>query len=280
MPDQIHSTASEVSVLVPQVWSQRYYDALLAELPFNSIVSRDWEGEIQNLGDTVKISSLPEFEDATELLEGARNDANAVTATQQSLTINVRLAKDFIVTNKAQMQSIPFVDKLRELAVYSINKRVQSKIIGLIVPSASAPDNTIAYTTGTTLALADILAGKELLDGVDVPMPDRHMVVGAAQLNDVFNITGFTSSDFLTSGQPLASGQLPPSLVGFAPHFTSVVSSTSYLFHSSFFTIASQKGMNIDEFNLGVDGKRATRINCDVLMGFKQLGNTRVVTIG
>lgn len=279
MADELHRTSAEVSVLVPSVWSNRWYDALLAELPFNSVVSRDWEGEIQSLGDTVKISSIPEFDEAIELAEDARNDADSVTATQQSLTINTRLAKDFIVTNKAQMQSISFVDKLRELAVYSINKKVQSKIISLIVPSPSAPDHTIAYDSSTTLALADMLEVKELLDNQDVPMADRHFVVGAAQLNDIFNITGFTSSDFLTSGAPLASGQLPPSLLGFMPHFTSVVGNTSYWFHSSFFTMAAQKSLNISEYDLGVDGKRAARVNCDVLMGFKQLDNTRVVTL-
>lgn len=279
MADQLERTSSEVSVLVPQIWSQRYYDVLLAELPFNSLVSKDWEGEIQALGDTVKISQVPEFDDAIELAEDARSDADAVTATQQSLVINTRFAKDFIVTNKAQMQSIPFVDKLRELAVYAINKKIQAKIISLIVPNASAPDHSIAYDSGTTLALADMLEAKELLDNQDVPMSDRHFVVGSAQLNDIFNITGFTSSDFLVSGAPLASGQLPPSLLGFAPHFTSLVGNTSYWFHSSFFTMASQKGLNINEYDLGVDGKRASRINCDVMMGFKQLDGLRVVTI-
>lgn len=279
MADELERTSSEVSVLVPQVWSQRFYDVLLAELPFNAIVSRDWEGEIQSLGDTVKISTLPEFDDATELAEDARLDADAITATQQSLVINKRLAKDFIVTSKAQMQSIPFVDKLRELAVYAINKKFQAVIISLIVPNASNPDHSIAYDSSTTLALADMLEAKELLDNQDVPMQGRHFVVGAAQLNDIFNITGFTSSDFLVSGAPLATGQLPPSLLGFMPHFTSIVGNTSYWFHESFFTVASQRGMSVQEYDLGVDGKRATRVNSDVLCGFKQLDGLRVVTI-
>ncbi len=279
MSDQIERAGTEVSVLVPSVWSRRWYDALLADLPFNSLISKDYEGEIQALGDTVKISQIPEFDEAIELAEDQRSDADAVTATQQSLVINVRIAKDFIVTNKAQMQSIPFVDKLKELAVYSINKKIQSKIIATIVPSPSAPDHTIAYDSSTTLVLADMLEVKEDLDAQNVPAVDRHAVMGSAQLNDIFNITGFTSSDFLLSGSPLASGQLPTSLLGFQPHYTSVVGNTSYWFHSSFFTMAAQKSLNIMEFDLGADGKRASRVNCDVLMGFKQLDNKRVITL-
>lgn len=279
MADQLHKTSAEVSVLVPSVWSQNYYEALLAELPFNAVVSRDWEGEIKALGDRVKISQIPQFSEAIELAEDAKSDADAVTVTQQELVINKRIVKDFIVTNKALLQSIPFVDKLRELAIYSIMKKMQSLIVSLIVPSAAAPDHTIAYTAGTTLALVDMLAAKELLDAQDVPMMDRHFVVGSAQLNDIFNITGFTSSDFLVTGAPLASGQLPPSLLGFAPHFTSVVGNTSYWFHSSFFTMAAQQDLMVNEYDLGVDGVRGKRVNVDVLAGFKQLDNKRVVTI-
>jgi hypothetical protein len=125
-----------------------------------------------------------------------------------------------------------------------------------------------------------MLEAKELLDAQDVPMMNRHMVLGAAQLNDVFNISGFTSSDFLVSGAPLQTGELPQALLGFAPHFASGAGNVAYLYHSSFFTMAAQRGMNVSMYDLGVDGKRAVRVNVDWLGGFKQLDGLRVVTIG
>lgn len=278
--DQVMTSASHLSVIIPQVWSSNYYDTLLANIAFNSLVSRDYEGEIQNLGDTVKISTFPEFDEAIELAEDARSDASALTVTQQSLTINKRIVKDFIVTNKALLQSLPAMDKLRDLAIYAIQKKIQANIVADTVPNAAAPDHSIAFDSGTTLALADLLEAKELKDNANVPMSDRHMVVGAAQLNDIFNITGFTSSDFITSGAPLQTGQLPPALLGYMPHFTTVVANVVYTFHRSYFTIAAQKGLTVEEFNLGVDGKRATRVNVDTLYGQKQLDGLRVVTIG
>lgn len=279
MADQLHRTSVEVSVLVPEIWSQKFYDVLLANLPWNSLISRDWEGEIQNLGDTVKISTIPEFGEAEIIAEDQAADADAVTVTQQLLVINNRVVKDFIITNKAMMQSVPFVSQLRDLAIHSIMKKIDNLIIAAIVPNASAPDHSIAYDSGTTLALADMLEAKELLDDQDVPMSDRHLVVGSAQLNDIFNITGFTSSDFITSGAPLVTGELPPALLGFAPSFTTLVGNTSFFFHRSFMTIANQRGMNTEEFDLGVEGKRAFRVNNDTLFGLKQLDGLRVVTI-
>lgn len=278
--DQMHKTSAEVSVLVPQIWSRRYYDVLLAELPFNSLISKDYEGEISALGDTVKISTVPEFGDAGELEEDGAGVADAVTVTQQNLVINKRIYKDFIVTNKAQLQAIPFVDKLKELAVYSISKKIQALILSLTIPNAATPDHSIAYDSGTTLSLADLLEGKELLDDQDVPMSDRHLVVGSAQLNDIFNITGFTSSDFVASGSPLQSGQLPAQLLGFMPHFSTLVGNVTYLFHSSYMTMAAQQGLQVKEYDLGVDGVRAARVNLDTLIGIKQLDGLRVVTIG
>lgn len=280
MADQVMTAGSQLSVLVPEIWSQRYYDVLLAELPFNAIISRDYEGEIQSLGDTVKISSFPEFSAASDIAEDAVNDADAITVAQQSLVINTRSAKDFIITNQAQLQSLPAMDKLRELAVYSIMKKVENNIIDAIVPSSSSPDHQIAFDSGTTLQLADLLEAKELLDAQNVPMSDRHLVVGSAQANDIFNITGFTSSDFILAGSPLTTGELKQPLLGFMPHMTTLISDVVYLFHKSFMTIAAQQGMQIKEYDLGVKGVRATRINCDTLYGIKQLSNIRVVQIG
>lgn len=279
MADQVMKASAELSVLVPQIWSRRHYDVLLAELPFNSVISRDYEGEIQNLGDRVKISTFPEFADAGELAEDQKADADAITVTQQELVINKRVFKDFIITNKAMLQSLPAMEKLQELAIYAIQKKIQKLIISLVVPSASAPDHSIAYDSGTTLALADMLEAKELLDAQDVPMANRHMVLGSAQWNDIFNITGFTSSDFLLSGAPLQTGELPAALLGFQPHLTTEVGNVAYFFHSSFMTIAAQQGLSVKEYDLGVEGKRAVRVNIDTLLGIKQLDGLRVVTI-
>lgn len=279
MANQVMTAGTELSVLVPEIWSARYYDVLLQDNPFNSLVSRDWEGEIQNVGDTVRISTFPEFNQGDIIAEGAAADAESVTVTQQNLVIDSRIVKDFILTNKAMLQSLPAMDKLQELAVFAINKKIQAKIIELTVPSASAPDHQIAFDSGTTLALADLLEVKELLDAQDIPMADRHIVMGEAQLNDVFNITGFTSSDFLVSGAPVQTGELPAALLGFMPHFTTAVGNTTYLFHRSYFTMASQQGVNISVYDLGVEGKRAARVNVDVLVGFKQLDDTRCATL-
>lgn len=273
------TTGTEVAAIVPEVWSAKYYEVLLDKLPFNDSVDKSYEGEISNIGDIVNISSIPEFSDAELLAEGANGDADSVTITGQQLTINSRAYKDFIITKRSQLQSLSFMDNLRDKAIFAIMKKMQADIITNIVPSASSPDDTIAYDSGSTLALADILEAKELLDTQNVPDENRVAVMGAAQWNDIFNITGFISRDFIPAGSPLTSGSLPSPIAGFMPKMTNVVGSTSYWFHPSFLTLAVQDALNISVYDLGVQGNRSFRLNCDVLYGIKQLDDERVVSI-
>lgn len=279
MADQLITAGTEAAAIVPEIWSSRFYEVLLAELPFNDSISMDYQSDIADLGDIVNISTVPEFSEATELAEGSRNDADAVTMTKQQLTINKRLVKDFIVTKRAQLQSLPMMDKLREHAVYSIMKKMQSQIIETIVPSASAPDHDIAFDSGTTLALADILEAKELLDQQDVPEGDRKMICGVSQYNDLFNISGFTSRDFIPAGSPVTQGAIQTPVLGFQAMMTSELGNVAYLFHPKFMTMAVQDSLNIEVFNLGVDGVRGSRVNVDLLYGLKQLDDTRVVKL-
>lgn len=279
MADVLMTAGTHLSAIVPEVWSARYFEVLLAELPFSSLVSTDYQGEIQDLGDTVNISSFPEFAEGDVLAEDARQDAVAITVSGQQLVIDTQIVRDFIVTRKAIIQSLPHMDKLREMAVYAVMKKFENIIIAATIPSAAAPDHQISYNVALTLGLADILAAKELLDLQNVPAADRHMVVGAAQMNDLFNVTSFTSADFILAGAPIQSGQVPVSLLGFQPHMTTLVGNTSYFFHKSYMAVAAQKGMEVKEYDLGVDGYRGTRVNVTTLMGKKQLDNKRVVSI-
>jgi hypothetical protein len=190
MADPIYRAGTETAAIVPEIWSAKWYQVLTDKLPFAEIIDRNYQGEISSLGDTVHISSIPEFNAAGELAEDAAGTPDAVTITSQALVIDKRTYKDYKITKLAQLQSLPFMDQLRDKAIFAINKRIQALIITAIVPSAVAPDHTISYVSGTTLSLQDILAAKELLDTQNTPEDMRFGVVGAAQYNDLFNITG------------------------------------------------------------------------------------------
>ena len=274
MSDQLTNTGTN-SAIIPEIWSQSYYDVLLAELPFNPIISRQWEGEIAALGDRVNISSIPEFDDAGLLPEDAAGQADAVTVLGQQLVINKRAYKDAIINRTALLQSLPFVEELRQKMIYALMKRVQREIIDDSIPAVA---NQLNWGTGTTADLTDILDAKTALDNANVPAANRHFVFGPSQMNDLFEVNGFVSSDFLLSGAPLQTGELATSLLGFQPHMTTEVGDVGYFFHQSYMTMAAQEGMNVTEYNLGGQGARAVRVNSDTLFGIRLLDNERLVT--
>lgn len=277
--DEVMTAGSEMSVLVPEFWSATWFDVLLQAIVFQDCVSRDYEGEISQLGDTVHVTQFPEFDDAVEYQEGEAVAADSLTPSQIDLIVNKRVAKDFIITDQARIQGMEAQVKLRDLAFYSILKKMQSIIIDTIVPSASTPDHQIGYDAGSTLALADFLEAKELLDTQDVPEGNRCSVHGAAQWNDLFNITGFVSRDYVPNANSMTTGSIPTPLLGFLPRMTNAAGAVSYYMHRTFMQLAVQKAPMPKAYDLGGQGKRAMRVNMDVLFGLKQFDNKRVVTI-
>lgn len=278
--DAVMTAGTELDAIRPEVWSAAWYPTLLEALPFNDSVARQYEGEIRKLGDKVNITSFPQFAEAEVVLEGQKTDADSITASGTALTIDKMIAKDFIVTDLAQIQTLDASNALRDLAFFSIMKKMQAVLMALVVPSASAPDHTIAYTSGTTLALADILAAKEALDTADVPDDGtRNMILGAAQWNDIFNITGLTSRDFVSSGG-LESGSLPSRVLGFNPKLTTEAGNVAYFFHPIFMQMAVQQYLQVKVYDQGGQGLRQARVNSTILMGAVQVSNLRVVTVG
>lgn len=279
MADTIMTAAAELAAVIPEVWSANFYPTLLEKLPFNGSIARDYEGEIRQLGDTVNITDWPQFDEAQEILEGEKADADGITANNTQLVINKQLVKDYIITKKAMIQSIDSQTALRNLAMHSVMKKMQSILIAETVPSAAAPDHSIAYTSGTTLQLVDILAAKQLLDDADVEEMGRTMIVGSSQYNDMFNITGFISKDFIPAGSPLSAGAITLPILGFDFKWTTEAGDTSYFFHPIYMQMAVQQTPQVNVYDLGNEGRRAMRVNLDVLFGVRQLSDKRVVTI-
>lgn len=279
MADEIMTGGVELEVLRPEVWSASFYPTLLEALPFNDSIARTYEGDIRALGNIVNITSFPQFGEAESVQEGQKVEAEGLTAAGSQLTVNHMLVKDFIVTDLAQIQTIDASNALRDLAFHSIMKRMQSILIALVVPSASAPDHSVAYDSGTTLGLADILEIKELLDNADVPDDGtRNMILGAAQWNDIFNITGLTSRDFVSSGG-LESGSLPARVLGFMPKMTTEAANVAYFFHPIFMQMAVQRSLDVKVYDMGGQGYRSARVNSTLLFGAVQVSNLRVATL-
>lgn len=277
MSDELMKSKVELDAINPELWSSLWYPTLLENLVWMDSIAMDYNGEMQQRGDRVHITSFPQFGDAVDLAEGSRVDAAALTPSGQELIVNHEIAQDFIVTQKALIQTLEAQDKLREHAMFSILKKIDQILFADVAPSASSPDHIVSYASSTTLALSDILDAQEALNTALVPdYGQRVAVLGVAQNSDLFNIAGFVSRDFVPNANALSSGAITTPVMGFKVKFTTMVSNTSSFFDPTFMQLAVQRTAVPQVYDQGVIGLRSFRTNLTVLFGNKQASSVRV----
>jgi hypothetical protein len=268
---------TELAEIVKTFWSARWLETLRANLGFIESVSHDWQGDMTAMGNTVKITQLPDFDEADLLAASASGTSQAVTLTSQSLVANKRPYVDYTVDDLSRLQSMDFSAQVADSVNYAIMKRANREILNAIVPSTSAPDHQVAYASTPTLAYADFLTAKELLDTQNVAAGDRFCFLGAAQVADMFNIAEFTSRDYNGGESVTGNGTIGKPFMGFTPRATTMVGAAAIFMHRSAVAVAFQQGMNVKLADGAYSGDRAQRVNSDIIMAVKQLDNKRSV---
>lgn len=274
--DEQMTVDTEFSAVVPEVWSTSWYPTLLERLPWAASVGKDYEKDIQALGDTVNITIFPQFPEARDLPEGQRNDAQKITLGNSQLLINKQTVQDFIVTARSERQGLDVQQKLMDLAFFSIMKKMQKNIIASVAPSVANPDHIVPYASGSTMGLADWIEVKGLLDDQNVSELGRKAILDSPQLNNLFNISGFMSRDFVANSTAMQTGVIQTPVLGFEVLWTTVADGVASFFSPEFLQIAVQERPMPKIFDLGSDGQRAKRVNMTVLYGIKQVDELRV----
>ena len=94
---------SSYSAFIPQIWSQKLSQMLDKNCVMLQCVNRNWEGEIKNQGDTVKIITPADVTVST--LTSENIEYSALTPTSQDLVIDQKKFFAFKIDDVAQVQS-------------------------------------------------------------------------------------------------------------------------------------------------------------------------------
>ena len=115
--------------------------------------------------------------------------------------------------------------------------------------SASAPDHIIAFANTTSLAGADILAAKLLLDTQKVPQGDRFLAVDPTGYSELLAISDFIRYDALGAAQnpnAIRTG-IVGSIYGFEVFMSQAVTADQHIaFHKSALAYGVQQGVSYD----------------------------------
>lgn len=144
---------SKFKNFIPTIWSARLLANLDKSLVGLQMVNRDYEGEIQAYGDTVKINQLGDI--TIKDYTGADiDDPEEIDSTQQTLTIDQAKYFNFTVKDVDKAQSnVNLLNGSMERAAYAMSDVIDQDIFstmatgaGIKVGSASSPQEVFKDT--------------------------------------------------------------------------------------------------------------------------------------
>lgn len=171
-----------VTNFIPEIWSAQLLSSLKKSLIFAGpgVVNRNYEGEIANAGDTVRITSIsrPTVADYTK---------NSTSITPENLTDAARtLVVDqakyfaFEVDDIDLRQSVnggALMDEAATEAAYALADTADQFVAGLYTGVDAGNAISTTSITSAALAVSNLIALKVKLDNANVPTQGRYVIV-------------------------------------------------------------------------------------------------------
>ncbi len=177
-----------VNSFIPTLWSARLLVNLQKAQVFAGLVNRDYEGEIANAGDTVKINGIGAVTVGTYAKNSTSLSWQTLADASQALLIDQSKYFAFKVDDVDKVQTnVNLIDAAMQEAAYALSDNIDQFIAGLHAQAATAnkigADGGSAKTVG--LGTDEINPYRQLVDmatvltKADVPQDGRWVVLPA-----------------------------------------------------------------------------------------------------
>ncbi len=174
-----------VQNFIPTVWAGNILRALDTALVYPQLMNRDYEGDIETAGDTVKINMIGDVAVFTYSKNQDMSSPESLTDAQLTLRVDQSKAFNFAVDDVDAVQTKPKVmDEAARRAAYGLRKVTDSFCAGLYTDIASgnfigsdASPITGTWTTAGTLFYDRLVDLGALLDTNDIPDDGRFVVI-------------------------------------------------------------------------------------------------------
>jgi N4-gp56 family major capsid protein len=173
-----------INNFIPQYWSARIFKALQKELVYAQpgIVNRDYEGEIQEAGDTVKINSIGDPTIVDYVKNTDLPDPETLTGAERNLVITQAKAFNFQVDDIDKRQQQPQVmDEGMSRAGYRLKDQMDQYVGALMAAKAKftigSSGSPKVIDNAAVFAYNLLIQAKVKLDENNVPKAGRFAVV-------------------------------------------------------------------------------------------------------
>lgn len=206
-----------VNNFIPTIWAARLLQNMHKAQVFGALVNRDYEGDIRQAGDTVKIGGIgaisisPYAKNSTSLSWQTLADAS------QSLLIDQAKYFAFKVDDVDQAQTRPkLMDEAMREAGYAVSDTIDSYIAGLYASAATTNKvgsdggsaKTIGYGSGEIDPYKQIVDMGVLLTENNVPSEGRWAVLPAWYEGMLRKSSSFVANPSGVTGQSMVNGSI------------------------------------------------------------------------
>lgn len=171
-----------VSNFQPEIWAAELLSSLKKSLIYAgpSIVNRNYEGEIANAGDTVRITSISRPTVATYTKDSTTISPETLTDAQQTLLIDQAKYFAFEVDDVDLRQARDGGALMSEAAMeagYALADTTDQYVAGLYTGAAAGNQLGTVSVTTSALAITQLLNLRKKLNEANVPQQGRYVVV-------------------------------------------------------------------------------------------------------
>ncbi|WP_026765571.1 P22 phage major capsid protein family protein [Selenomonas ruminantium] len=197
-----------ISTFVPQIWEARLLEHLDKALVYGNLVNRDYEGDIRNQGDTVKINQIGDIT-VNNYTKGSNITYESVDGTPTTLTIDQAKYFAFKVEDIDQVQAnVNLVDGAMARASYALRDVVDKHIAAHYtdVTNTIGDDTTPESITSANKAYEALVDLRTALDEKNVQSTGRFVVVPPAFYAYMLKDSRFVAAGTSKTDSVLANG--------------------------------------------------------------------------
>ncbi|TCS80373.1 phage capsid protein [Tepidibacillus fermentans] len=168
-----------ITNFIPQIWAARLLENLRKNLVFGNVVNRDYEGEIRNYGDTVKINNIGPISVFDYVKNTDLPAPETLTDAQRTLVIDQAKAFNFLIDDIDQAQTNPkLMDSAMQEAAYALADKADQYIASQYTYAANAiGDDTTPVVPSATTAYEYLVDAGIKLDEANIPRVNRWAIV-------------------------------------------------------------------------------------------------------
>jgi hypothetical protein len=171
-----------LDAFIPEIWSARLLAHLDNKHVYAKLVNREYEGEIRNAGDTVRINQIGDVTVKDYTKNTAIQAPDELTGSQLTLTLDQAKYFNFAVDDiEAAQANVKLIDKAMQRAAYALADTTDQYIASLVAQAGITIDNGAGgaiVVDGTNVKAYDLLVDIAVqLEENKVPAANRWIVI-------------------------------------------------------------------------------------------------------